>query len=86
MEFLSSSHHSVSPFFFADKELMSVWRAAAGLLNIGVLHVQQLTLQASGSCANLLYVILNRDQQTLSQVRCASPEALTAVGEYIGKR
>jgi hypothetical protein len=76
---------SVSAFVFADKELMSVWRAAAGLLNIGVLHVQQFILQASGSCANLLYVVLNRDQQTLSQVRYASLEALTAVGSYKGK-
>jgi hypothetical protein len=81
----SITRFCVSAFVFADKQLMSVWRAAAGLVNIGVLHVQQLIRQASGPCANLLYVVLTRDQQILSQVR-NEPWGPQAVGSYKGKR
>jgi hypothetical protein len=55
--------------FLADKELVEIWRAAATVLNIGVLHAQQLTHQISDSCARPLYVVLNRDQHILSEVR-----------------
>jgi hypothetical protein len=66
--------------FLTDKELLSVWKAAAGLLNIGVLHVQEFLLQSSSPCPNRLYVVLNTDRQTLHQASANGLEALTAVG------
>lgn len=46
-----------------------MWSAAAGLLNIGVLHAQHLIYEGYDSCPSPLYVVLNRDLLILSEVR-----------------
>jgi hypothetical protein len=69
--------------FLADKELAAVWRTATRLLNIGVLHMQQLLDQtSSGLCAYPLYVVLSSGQQILSEVRYLKMTG--SLYEYIG--
>ncbi|KDR12770.1 hypothetical protein L798_13018, partial [Zootermopsis nevadensis] len=65
-------------YFGYDKELAAVWSAAAGLLNIGVLHVQHLIYEGYDSCPSPLYVVLNRDLLILSEV--------SAAGKFSGAR
>jgi hypothetical protein len=55
--------------FITEKELVAVWTVVASLANTGVLRTQQLIDHVSGSCAGPLYVILQRDQQILKEVR-----------------
>ena len=72
--------------FITEKELVAVWTVAASLANTGVLRTWQFIDHVSGSCAGPLYVILQRDQQILDEVRYESQRCLGMQrinGEYM---
>jgi len=57
--------------FITEKELVTVWAVVASLANTGVLRTRQFIDNVSESCAGPLYVILQRDQRILNEVRYA---------------